>query len=116
MHFVIDESVDAPVTRLLREKGFAVFSIAEQMPGVTDEVVLQKALELQALLITQDKDFGELVFRLGKAHYGVILLRLPGIKPFEKSLLTYTIIEAYLEKIAGAFTVIYKDFVKIRKA
>lgn len=113
--FVADESVDAPIVRKLREDGYDVYSIAEQSYGISDEQVLAIAHEKGALLITQDKDFGELVYRLGKAHEGVILLRLTGLNPYEKADLCLMVINQRKHECPGAFTVVYKDLVKIRK-
>ncbi|WEK35114.1 MAG: DUF5615 family PIN-like protein [Candidatus Pseudobacter hemicellulosilyticus] len=64
MQFVADESVDAPIYKALRQDSHGVLAIAETTPGITDEQVLQIAYDNKAILITQDKDFGELVYRL----------------------------------------------------
>ena len=64
MNFVADESVDAAIVRILRENQFEVISISESFFGKPDDVVLEIAVQEQALLLTEDKDFGELVFRL----------------------------------------------------
>ncbi|HET7115458.1 MAG TPA: DUF5615 family PIN-like protein [Hanamia sp.] len=114
MNFVADESVDAPIVHKLRENKHTVFSIAEKHAGIDDDEVLKIAYNTKCILITQDKDFGELVFRLGKAHEGVLLLRLSGMNPYLKAELCFNVIEQYSNKIHGAFTVVYKEFVKIR--
>ena len=63
MNLVADESVDGPSVERLRQDGHAVFYIAELDPGIDDDAVLDEANRSGALLITSDKDFGELVFR-----------------------------------------------------
>ena len=63
MNFVADENVDAAVVRALREAGHEVTWIAEIEPAATDEQVLNLADEQRAVLVTEDKDFGELVYR-----------------------------------------------------
>lgn len=115
MKLVADESVDAPIVQKLRENDFEIFSIAEQLPGISDEQVLAIAYEKSSLLITQDKDFGELIYRLGKAHEGVVLLRLTGLTPYHKADLCLAVINQHKHQLLGAFTVISKDFVKIRR-
>jgi predicted nuclease of predicted toxin-antitoxin system len=50
-----------------------------------DEIVPSRSREADALLITADKDFGELVFRQRLVHSGVLLLRLAGLTPAEKA-------------------------------
>ncbi|GAA0540391.1 DUF5615 family PIN-like protein [Chitinophaga japonensis] len=115
MKFVADESIDAPIFQKLRENGFDTFSIAEQCPGIRDERVLAIAHESASLLITQDKDFGELVHRLGKAHHGVVLLRMDGLSPYEKADHCLKEIHRHRDELPGAFTVINKNATKIRK-
>lgn len=73
---VADESVDFRVVTRLHEIGITVYSIAEETPSITDSHVLSIALENKALLIREDKDFGELVFRLQLPHHGVLLIRI----------------------------------------
>ena len=73
MNLFADESVDRLVVERLRQEGHIVDYVAELAPGIADEEVLQRASALGAPLLTADKDFGELVFRLGRAHAGVIL-------------------------------------------
>ena len=71
-----NENVGADVVTGLRDDGHDVTCIAEVGPGSTDEVVLALALAESRVLLTFDKDFGELAFRHGQAATpGVILLR-----------------------------------------
>jgi hypothetical protein len=51
---------------------------------------------------------------MGQAHKGVLLLRLSGMYPYSKAELCFNVIEQYANKIPAAFTVVYKEFVKIR--
>ena len=60
MNLLADEGVDRQIVERLRQEGHHVVYIAEVEPGITDEVVLDRANEINALLITLDKDFGEL--------------------------------------------------------
>jgi predicted nuclease of predicted toxin-antitoxin system len=73
-------------------------------PGISDDVVLDLANQHSALLITADKDFGELVFRLRRLRGGVILLRLAGLSPERKAEIVILIINQHLEELVGAFT------------
>ena len=79
MTFVADEGVDGAVVAELRSEGYDVLYVADMSPGISDDEVLNRANGKQALLVTEDKDFGELVFRLGRIHKGVVLLRLNGL-------------------------------------
>jgi predicted nuclease of predicted toxin-antitoxin system len=73
MNLLADEGVDAQIVAKLRSKGHDVLYVAEMDPGISDESVLKLANEHGALLITEDKDFGELVYRQGLIYLGVVL-------------------------------------------
>lgn len=85
MNLLADEGVDKPIVDLLRNNGFDVVYILKTNHGADDEFILAMANADGRILLTQDKDFGELVFRLKNAHYGVILIRLEGYKPALKA-------------------------------
>lgn len=64
------------VAKWLLQQNHDVFSVYDEIRGANDREVIQKAYEQNRILITNDKDFGELVFRVKMPHKGVILLRL----------------------------------------
>src|SRR5436853_5990447 len=75
--FPLDESVELRLGFYLKKQGHDVRAIAtDYTPGIEDEEVLKIAKNEQRILITNDKDFGELVFRYYHPHAGVLLLRL----------------------------------------
>ena len=114
MKLLVDEGVDKPIVDLLRLSGFDVHYILETDRGIEDEKVLQIANEEDRILITQDKDFGEMVFRLRKVHLGIILIRLGISTSAEKAtLVNYALLE-YGEKLMNAFTVIQPNAIRIR--
>lgn len=114
MKVVADESVDGPVVARLREDGHEVDYIAEMEPGISDDRVLSHANLRQALLITTDKDFGELVFRQGRLNAGVLLLRLPGVSPTQKAEIVSVAMTEHGTEMQPAFTVITSKMVRIR--
>jgi len=63
MNFFADESVDHPIVVRLREDGHNVLAVAEITPSIPDETVFTQANQRGDLLITADKDFGEIVLR-----------------------------------------------------
>jgi predicted nuclease of predicted toxin-antitoxin system len=65
-----DESIDKQIVDRLRRDGHSILYVAELSPGITDDQVLAQANALQAPLLTADKDFGELIFRQGRASSG----------------------------------------------
>jgi len=77
MRFLADESCDFAVVRALREAGHDVAAVMELEPGAEDGTVIERAVSEQRLLLTEDKDFGQLVFASRRPSAGVVLLRFP---------------------------------------
>jgi len=115
MKFLADEGIDAPIVREMRTAGYDVYYIAEEEAGVEDDYILKKANEEKRILITKDKDFGELVFRLKQIHAGVILARLEGIKPKTKAKFILKAILDHENILENAFTIIQPGIVRVRK-
>ena len=114
MRIVANENVAGTVIRELRRRGHDVLSVKESMRSETDENVLAKAQSEERLVITHDKDFGELAFRWGLASgCGVILLRLSGSDPNQDNLRAVAVIESRTDW-AGHFAVVTNDRVRIR--
>lgn len=114
MNLLADESVDAPIVGRLRSDGHEVTYVAEMSPSITDEEVLGNANRSQSYLLTGDKDFGELVFRLARLSRGVILVRLSGLSPALKASIVSEAIRGHEKEMTGAFTVISAGMVRIR--
>lgn len=115
MIFLADESVDKQIVDRLRKAGFREDYIAEIMPGAKDEYVLELANKLNALLITTDKDFGELIFRMQKTSFGVILTRLSGLSALKKAEIVLQAINDSYKIIVNSFTVITTVGFRIQK-
>ena len=116
MNLLADESVDWSIVERLRADGHAVHSVAEDEPGIADDVVLGTANELGSLLITADADFGELVFRLGRAHAGVVLVRLAGLSADAKAEAVSGVFTKHGSALRSAFSVITPGRVRVRRA
>jgi rRNA-processing protein FCF1 len=78
MRFLADEGVDAAIVSAIRSEGHDVRWMAEELEGTTDDIVLEAAARDARILITEDKDFGELVFRQRLHHRGVVLMHDEG--------------------------------------
>ncbi len=76
MRFLVDECTGPVVARWLRDQSHEVFSVYEEARGASDDDILNKAYSENWILITNDKDFGEKVYRENKLHHGVIFLRV----------------------------------------
>ena len=113
MRFVADESCPGPVVRELIEVGHDVVVIAQVSQGATDEEVLDRALKDNRVLITEDRDFGELVYAQRRSSAGVILLRFHNSVRRTKAA---TVVQAVSEmgpRLQGAFTVVEPGRVRI---
>lgn len=84
MRFLVDECTGPAVARWLRTQSYDVCSIYDEHPGMSDIEVVAKAFHEHRILITSDKDFGEMVYRDQQPHHGVILLRLRDERTAEK--------------------------------
>lgn len=114
MNFLADENVDQQIVSRLREEGHHVIYVLDMERGISDDAVLQLGNESKALLLTADKDFGELVFRQRRVTSGVVLIRLAGLLPDSKAEAVATAVEKYAGELAGAFTVIAPGAVRVR--
>lgn len=101
MKFVADESFDGPV--------------AEMDAGIEDVDVLALSRRRKLILLTADKDFGDLVCRQGLRHCGVLLVRLSGLEPEEKAEIVAEAIRAHGHSLSGAFSVLTVDSLRIRR-
>ncbi|NEQ35809.1 MAG: hypothetical protein F6K40_05725 [Okeania sp. SIO3I5] len=109
-----DENIKQAIVDRLRLDGHVIWYIVEMEPGVSDDVVLDLANKESALLLTADKDFGELVFRLGRVASGVILVRFAGLPNSSKATIISEAIARHSDDLPGAFTVITPTTVRIR--
>ncbi len=115
MTIVADESVDKQIVDRLRSHGHDVRFVAELDPGIDDEVVLQQSRELGAVLLTADKDFGELVFRQRRVHSGVVVIRLAGVRAGTKAELVATAFELHADEFNQGFAVLSLRALRLRK-
>jgi predicted nuclease of predicted toxin-antitoxin system len=101
MRLVADESCDFSVVVGVRGAGHDVIAIAESMSGVDDEKVIELAASERRLLLTEDKDFGQLVFAATKQNSGVVLIRYPAST---RSTLATAVVELLAERGEGLYS------------
>lgn len=114
MNLVADESIDRQIVDLLHEDGHCVTYIAEMEPGISDEMVLQKANKEGAMLLTADKDFGELTYRQMLVHHGVVLVRLSGLSNQTKAQLVAQALSERGAEFLNAFSVLSRGMIRVR--
>lgn len=115
MKVVADENVDRPIIDHLRAAGFAVVAISEVGQGSTDDFVLSRSVEMSGVLLTADKDFGDLVFRQRLVSEGVVLLRLSGLSQALRAELVATAFRLHSSLFPGCFTVIEPGGIRVRQ-
>ena len=114
MQFVADENLDWPIIDRLRAGGYSVIAVVEVSPGISDPDVLAIANQNGAVLLTADKDFGELVYRQQQLSTGVVLVRLAGVAPHVKAQLVLSAVTQLGDSLTDAFTVITSTSVRHR--
>ncbi len=77
MRFLADESCDFSIVRALRSAGHDVLAVTEFASGADDATVMDLALREHRVLLTEDKDFGQLVYAQSLQSSGVIFIRYP---------------------------------------
>ncbi len=115
MRFLTDENVRKSVCDLLQERGHDAVSVVAQSPSIRDEVVLKLAYDEERILITNDKDFGELVFYRGHPTHGVVLMRLQDEHRESVRSHLNALLDNYSEKLLGHFVVVSDHQVRFHK-
>ncbi|MBI2672236.1 DUF5615 family PIN-like protein [Candidatus Woesearchaeota archaeon] len=113
--FLIDESCGKKLYLFLKENKIDALFAGDLFRGAKDKDVLNFAEKEDRILITNDKDFGELIFRLKKPATGVIFLRLKNDFPESRQKYTLDIIKKFHKILKYYFIVITEDKIRIRK-
>ena len=110
MKFLIDANLGRKFTKVLKHAGHDSIFINDFSAKTSDEDILSLAERENRILITNDKDFGELVFKLGKPSAGVILLRTSATDPEQR----FGMIKNALDKSKGKFVVVKEGQIRVR--
>lgn len=114
MRIIANENVSGSVIGALRGRGHDVLSVKESMRGESDQEILARAQSEKRVVVTGDKDFGELAFRFGlPTDAGVVLLRLSGT---DRDADNERILEALESRSGweGRFSVIEQNRIRVR--
>ncbi len=112
MRFLADECAGPGAATWLRGQGYEAFSAYEQSRGADDDVLIKKAFTEDWILITNDKDFGEKVFRERRPHRGVIFLRLGDERAANKILVLERLLAQYADQLTNRFVVVTDERVR----
>ncbi len=112
MRFLVDECTGPAVGRWLRKQGHDVFSVYEEARGIDDDKIIEKAFAENWILITNDKDFGEKVYREKYPHRGIILLRLEDDRVVNKIAAIQRVLDNYAGRLTDKFVVVTEKTIR----
>lgn len=115
MRILADENIERELIDDLRNAGFEVDSVRESRVGASDEDVLQFAVSTNAIVMTHDSDFGDLVFRFRLESCGVLLLRFSTLPLPALSERIIEVLTKHADELENAFTVISDHSLRIRR-
>lgn len=108
LKFLVDVGVGKIVEKWLLKQGYDIKSVRDIDPRLADKEILKIAVTERRMVVTMDKDFGELVYNSSLRHEGVLLLRLEDACGQEKVNIVKNILEQYSDKLLNRFCV-FKD-------
>jgi predicted nuclease of predicted toxin-antitoxin system len=114
MKWLADENIQRFLVDHLRASGEDTLTVTELDLSAADPAVVEHAQAHGRLLLTADKDFGDLVVRQRRAIPGVVLLRLHGMPLLERAAILVQVIQQFGPRLADSFTVVHHDRVRIR--
>src|SRR3972149_4347450 len=115
MRFLADESCDFAVVRALRAAGHDIAAVADISPQADDETVMDLAVRDERLLITEDKDFGQLVYANARASGGVVFLRFPAKARAAMAKAVVELVRRRGDHLLGRFVVVQPGRIRIGK-
>ena len=116
MKLLASENFPFPATLLLRSLGYDIIAIGEKHSGVSDEYVMNLAETEQRVILTFDRDYGELIFKHNyKPQKGVIYLRLEKYEPEDPGIIVHKLFQEYKIKPKRTLTVFDGLMVRQRK-
>lgn len=116
MRFLVDECTGPGVAAWLVGQAHDVFSVFDEARGATDDVLIIKAYAENRILITNDKDFGEMVYRERRPHRGVVFLRLTDERTAVKIAALQALLQNHATRLPGNFVVVTEDRVRFANA
>ena len=112
--FLADESCDFSVVRALRDSAFDVVAVVERARGAADERVIELARSDARIVLTEDRDFGRLVFAAAHTTSGVDYIRYPAPRRTELPARILYLVQREGERLARSFTVVGPNRIRIR--
>lgn len=114
MKFIADENIERPIILFLKAEGHDVLSVVENYVGSSDEDILRLANQEERILITNDKDFGELTFLQKKVSTGILLIRSRSESSVIKVELVRRVLKEREDRLKGYFVVVSERGYRVR--
>ena len=115
LKFLIDVGVGKIIENYLQQKGYDTKAVRDIDPRITDAEIIKKAVVENRMVVTMDKDFGELVYHSSMRHNGVLLLRLEDATGPEKLKVVKHVFKNFSSQIKDHFCVFQNNKFRIRK-
>jgi predicted nuclease of predicted toxin-antitoxin system len=115
VRFLADESLDFNVARALISHGHEVESLARGLKGSRDPEVAEMARAEGRILLTEDRDFGRLVFLQRQATSGVVYLRYARQTRAQVATELLALIDEQADVLLHSFVVIEPGRVRITR-
>ena len=115
LKFLVDVGVGKKVERWLLNHGYDIKCVRDIDPRMPDREILKIAVYEARMVLTMDKDFGELIYNSGLPHAGVLLLRLEDAGVDEKIEIVEKVLNKYSDKLLKKFSVFKDGRLRIRK-
>jgi predicted nuclease of predicted toxin-antitoxin system len=113
--WLADENIPGRAIAFLRERGEDVVAVGEICPGKSDQEVLALAIMQERILLSFDRDHGDLVFNRGfAAPRGIVFFRLSPPDPTEIERILAILLDRGAAALDGQFTVVYADVIRQR--
>jgi len=114
MRFLVDECTGTSVVACLRRAGHDTVAVADVMPKADDKDILDYAVTEGRVVVTNDKDFGEMVFRSKRLHQGVVLLRLRDERAENRERVMEAVLTQIGERLLNHFVVATETGIRVR--
>lgn len=115
LKFLVDVGVGEKVEDFLYKSGYDILSVRKLNPRMSDSEVIDIAAKDNRIVITMDKDFGELIYNSGLIHKGILLLRTENCSGDKKVKILSEILINYSSELEENFCVFSKDRLRIRR-
>jgi len=114
MRFLTDVNASGALAQWLQDMGHDVIQVADRDAGLSDDEILQWAVQERRIVVTTDNDFEEMIWRQGRSHCGI--LRLENLPRAERKILLEEVLANYAKfLISGAIVIALKRKIRIRR-